>query len=431
MPRELERRMAKPAGKRSLMGPSSPFVFTDEAIAALPFAPSPKGYIARDSKLPGFSCQVGLRTKRLVFRTEVRQGSNRQAIYRRLGDPTHVKVDEARAQALEELARATRISKPEARAGTTMAEAWASYLERLRKKERSQRTIEDYSQKWTSHIESVFGKRALRDISRADVVRFHGRLSEDSGPYVANGTCRVAHAVYRHAALALEVPGLAALNPFRSYDLFNKETPRQTGMSERDLPRFFEQLLSIQNPVHREFWVMLLFTGLRRSDVEAMRWEDVHWGDGYIAIPSPKGGAAKTFRCPISRSTRQCLERAKRAGKLVAEEQARTWIFPSEGSASGHVEEVKNDIPGRSPHAIRHSFRNFCAGANVSTVHSRLLMNHAVERDVHHSYMTVAAMFDQLRAASESVSTYITKHLPKGAWRSMDGRLRDDFNRQC
>src|SRR5947209_669175 len=135
MPRELERRMANPAGNRSAIGASSPFVFTDEIIAALPFAPSAKGYIARDSKLTGFACQVGLRTKRLVFRTEIRQGRHRQVVYRRLGDPTHLKVDEARAQALEELARATRISKPEARAGTTMAEAWAAYLQRLQKKE--------------------------------------------------------------------------------------------------------------------------------------------------------------------------------------------------------------------------------------------------------------------------------------------------------
>jgi integrase len=198
-------------------------------------------------------------------------------------------------------------------------------------------------------------------------------------------------------------------------------------MSERDLPKFFEHLVDIRNPIHREFWTMLLLTGLRRGDVETMRWENVHLDQGFISIPTPKGGIGKAFRCPISRSISHCLERAGRAGKLIAEEQALTWVFPSEGSASGHIEEVKNDIPGRSPHALRHSFRNFCAGANVSSVHSRLLMNHAVEADVHHSYMTVTAMFDQLRKASEEVCAYITKHLPKGAWQQLDRQLRNDF----
>jgi len=177
--------------------------------------------VSQASRLTGFMCQVGLRTKRLIFRTEIREGGTRQVIYRRLGDPAHVKLDEARAQALEELARATRIGKPEALAGTTMADAWAAYRARLEKKQRSVRTIEDYEQKWNAHIEPTFGKRALRDITRADAMRLHERLTRKVGPYAANGTCRVAHAVYRHAALALEVPGLPALNPFRWYDLHN------------------------------------------------------------------------------------------------------------------------------------------------------------------------------------------------------------------
>ena len=36
-----------------------------------------------------------------------------------------------------------------------------------------------------------------------------------------------------------------------------------------------------------------------------------------------------------------------------------------------------------------------------------------VEAGVHESYMTPGSTFDQLRAASEAVSTYIMRHLPK------------------
>ena len=407
--------------------PTKPFAFTDESVAALPYAADPKGYVARDSKLSGFTCVVGLRTKRLLYRSELREGGDRQVVYRRIGDPAHVKMDEARAQALEELARITRVAKPEALAGTTMAEAWDWYRARVIRKKRSKRTQDDYEQKWKAHIEPTFGKRALRDITRRDAERLHQRLTDEAGPYAANGTCRVAHAVYRHAALAKEVPGLPALNPFRSYDLLNEEEARQTGMAEKELPAFFGHLLAVGNPVHREFWTMALLTGLRRSDVESMRWEHVNVPEKYVEIPSPKGGDARAFRCPMTAAMKRCLERVRRAGKLVAEEQAKTWVFPSAISKSGHVEEVKKDIPDRSPHALRHSFRNFCAGAKVSTVHSRLLMNHAIDDDVHSAYMTPGAMFDQLSAAAEDVSKYITKHLPKGAWRVMENKLNADL----
>jgi integrase len=424
--------MAIKATRRAAKAPTTPFPFTDENIAALPFAKTSGGYVARDSKLAGFICQIGLKTKRLVFRTELREGGDRMVVYRRLGDPTHVKIDEARAQALEEMARITRRRKPESTAGMTFAEAWAEYLARLEKRARegkaSTRTIADYKQKFEANLTRLH-KVALRDISRADARRLHADLTEDKGAYAANGSLRVAHAVYRYAATELEVP-LPAANPFRPRDLFHEEQARQTGMSEKELPAFFGHLLAIGNPVHREFWTMLLLTGLRREDVESMRWEHVHLDDGSITIPTPKGGAARAFRCPISRPMRRCLDRVKRAGTVFAEEQAKTWVFPSPTSASGHIEEPKGGIPDRSPHALRHSFRAFCAGAKVTTVHSRLLMNHAITQDVHSSYMGVDSMFDQLRTASEEVAAYITKHLPKNAWRELDQRLAADLKTQ-
>ncbi len=55
-------------------------------------------------------------------------------------------------------------------------------------------------------------------------------------------------------------------------------------------------------------------------------------------------------------------------------------------------------------------------------------MNHTISADVHQSYMTPGSMFDQLRGASETVSTYIMRHLPKGAERQlMTRRLRDQL----
>ena len=95
------------------------------------------------------------------------------------------------------------------------------YKARLEKKKRSDRTIADYRQKFGAHLAPTFGRVALRDITRADVVRLHDRLTSEVGPYAANGVCRVGHAIYRHAALGMEVPELSPLNPFRAYDLHN------------------------------------------------------------------------------------------------------------------------------------------------------------------------------------------------------------------
>lgn len=402
----------------------------DDTVKALRPAANKRGvYIVRDTEIPGFRCVVNRTSKRFVFQGELREGGKRAAIYKRLGDPAHVKVSEARARALEELARLQRVTDPDAQAGTTFGEAWESYQGRLAKKKRSPRTVADYAQKYRAHLEPMFGKRALRDIKRADVVRLHDRLTAEAGPYAANGVCRVGHAVYRHAALGMEIPDLPALNPFRSYDLFNEEKPRQTGLSNDDLTGWFGSVLKIDNPVHREFWALAAFSGLRRRDLTTMRWEHVHAKDRYIEIPNPKGGEERGFLCPLTPPMVRSLDRVKRAAAVECDlEKCRPWVFPSVASESGHIEETKNKNLEHSPHALRHTFRALCEGAKISKVHSRLLMNHKISGEVHDSYMTLGAMFDQLREASEAVSAYIVKQLPKGAERQLAKRLQEQLS---
>jgi integrase len=397
-------------------------LLTHESVAALP--PAATRYVVTDTKLSGFRCIVRKKAKLLVFQAEQREGGKRRLIYKRLGALPHVRVDEARAAALEELARLARLTKPEARAGMTFAEAWDEYRARLEKRrdegKASQRTVDDYTQKYTHNLARLH-KRALRDITRADARRLHTDLSDSKGKYSANGSLRVAHAVFRYAATELEVP-LPTANPFRPRDLFHKEMSRQTGMSESDLPAWFGQVLALDNSATREFNVMAALTGLRRHDLLTMRHADVR--EDRIMIPSPKGG--EPSQIPLTTAMRRSLDRVKRAGKMLPE-RCHEWVFPSAASKSGHLEEVKHRDLDRSPHALRHTFRGMCAGAGVAELHSKLLMLHSVGGDVHRSYATVPALFAQLATASEAVSTYILRHLPKGAERQLERRLREQL----
>jgi integrase len=396
-------------------------LLTDDAVKALPLAKGGRGYVAHDTKLDGLRCVVGQKTKLLVLQTERRElGGRRRSIYKRLGDPQFISLDTARAHALEELARQARVTKPEAKAGSTFGEAWEGYKAQLKKKKRSTRTIADYQQKFDNHLAGVFGKVALADIARADVTKLHDRLTEDVGPYAANGVCRLGHAVYRYAVLEMEVPDLKPLNPFRSYNLHNPEQARQTGMAEKDLPGWFRKILALDNPVLREFYLFALLAGLRRRNLTALSWGSIK--KQCIEILYSKNN--RPSRVPITPPMARSLDRLRRLGKILPE-RCHRWVFPSPISKSGHLEEPKNKALNRSPHALRHTFRGMCAGAKVSTVHSKLLMLHAVDQEVHDEYMTTDAMFDQLAKASAEVSAYILRHLPRDAEKQLKARMRD------
>ena len=77
-----------------------------------------------------------------------------------------------------------------------------------------------------------------------------------------------------------------------------------------------------------------------------------------------------------------CLKRAKEAGNTFFPEQSRIWIFPAE---TGHVAEVKEDGKvklSHTGHALRHSFRTLAGAAGVDRLRLKILMNHALDRDV-------------------------------------------------
>jgi hypothetical protein len=59
---------------------------------------------------------------------------------------------------------------------------------------------------------------------------------------------------------------------------------------------------------------------------------------------------------------------------------------------------------------LRHTFRTLAGVAGMSRTFSRILMNHKIGGDVHDEYMTVPAMFDQLRTAQEKLSAFIIEH---------------------
>jgi integrase len=421
--------------------PHKRLFLTDKNIEDLPLAKTPQGYIVRDTRIKGFLCKVRKRRKILVFEGERRDADGvRIPVYKNFGEHTHVKADDARVAAKEEEARIARLAGPAALRAITLGEAWDSYRAQLRKDGRSARTIADYEDKVDRYLKR-WHATSLRDITRPDVVSLHNKITEAGHPYMANGVARVGHAIFNHAVKDLEAPDMPALNPFRGRRLHNKEKRRESGMAEKDLSRWFNQVKALKNPLMRELQLMTLLTGLRRRDVCGMAWEHVNIEQRYIIIPSPKGGAERAFKAPLSAPMVRSLERLRHAGQILCEAQSKTWVFPSDRSKSGHIEEPKGTSRGKrkdgsvyritridkSPHALRHSFRGFAAGAGVSRTHSRILMNHQIERDIHDEYMSVPAMFDQLRAASEKLSAYMVSHMGKDPEQVLTRQLRAEL----
>ena len=394
-------------------------LLTDAAVKREPFALG-KPRIVRDSKIAGLHVWIGKRKKtfRYQYETPRLNGRRGRTQIEWLGEHPHHSADDARAKALAIQAARIRgeylrpvIEAPPTR--LTFGEAFEQYKTAITKEGKSPRTIADYTDKFDRHL-AAWHKTALALITREEVTKQHAVITERarkarkgkyaSGMYAANGSMRLARAVWNFAKNELETVGLPELNPFRSGKLYHRERARESGMGAKDLAVWWAQLQQLPNPIRREMHLFMLLSGLRRQDVLTARWDHLDEKRKALRIPAPKGGEARAFELPLSDAMLACLKRAKAVGNTFFPEQSRIWVFPAE---TGHVAEVKEDGKvklSHTGHALRHSFRTLAAGAGIDRLRLKILMNHAVERDVTDSYANVPALFDSLMDAQQRIS---------------------------
>ena len=115
----------------------------------------------------------------------------------------------------------------------------------------------------------------------------------------------------------------------------------------------------------RDFFLMLLLTGARRANVQAMRWEDISVERTVWRIPETKSGEPVTV--PLVTEAMEILTRRK--GAIDS-----PFVFPSHGK-SGHLIEPnpawqrlisRAGIADLRMHDLRRTFGSWQAAAGVS-----------------------------------------------------------------
>lgn len=124
---------------------------------------------------------------------------------------------------------------------------------------------------------------------------------------------------------------------------------RRRALAAKELAGWNAQRLAL-SPIRREFHLPNLLTGSRQEQLKSLRWEDVDFDAGTIHFPKPKGGTSRAYTIPMITAIRACLLRAKEAGRMLNERDARTFVFPAEPRKS----RGRRDGAPPSPHMVEH-----------------------------------------------------------------------------
>ena len=378
-------------------------MLTKRAIDAM--QPGKPQYLRWDGELPGFGVLVGARAK-----TYVLQRRGRRITIGRHGPWT---LDQARKRARELIVEIDKGNDPvadkklrEAR-GITLCAALEEHLARLAAKGGAERTAKQMRSEVALHL-GDWARRPLSEITKQACRDRHRRLTEGSGPYLANRVLRHVRAVYNSA---LKVHDLPALNPTVGVE-WNKQHRRQEPISWADLPAWAERVAKLQ-PVRRDFQTVVLFTGLRSQDAATMRWEHVDLDAGTVHRPRPKGGVDRAFTVPVAGRVLDVLQN-RRSENIVLFGDDGGWVFPARSRKTGKVSHL---VEGRAaphqvgvptPHRLRDTFATAAREAGVGFLELKVLLNHATPSgDVTAGYIKPSV--EHLRTCTERIAAFLAE----------------------
>jgi integrase len=280
----------------------------------------------------------------------------------------------------------------------------------------ARRSMETLREECGRHL-ADWMERPLGSISRNECALRHERITECSGPYVANRVFQQVRAVYNTAARRFEA--LSPTNPVVAVT-FNRVRRRREPIPWVELPEWRRKVGALRNPVRRDLQLFLLFTGLRSLDARTVRWEHVDFDAGTLHRPRPKGGEDRAFTAPVARVVLELLRR-RRAENPALFANDGGWVFPTRdrSGAVTHVREAKQQrtVAGRkvrhlpSPHRLRDTFATAAHEAGVHPLDLKVLLNHALPAcdDVTQGY--IRPSLEHLRGGVERVAEFLLERM--------------------
>lgn len=175
--------------------------------------------------------------------------------------------------------------------------------------------------------------RKLPSISQADVRKMLLSMKDGTGARTANRVLALLRSIYNKM---IDWKLYTGDNPCAGIVKFN-EISRDRFVTGNELPRFMAALNKVNHPDFTDYVLLSLYTGMRRANVLALRWQDLNFDAGIITVPSEvsKNGAPLTV--PITTATRTILERRKASVKIdAAGVEDSPYVFAAT-SATGHM----------------------------------------------------------------------------------------------
>jgi integrase len=373
---------------------------TDAIVKALP-APATGNKVTFDADVKGFGVRVttaGARAFVLQYRTH----TGRERRYTIGGFPDWQTT--AARQEAKRLKGEVRVNGADpladlqsARGEPTVGDMIDRYIEEHLPKKRPASQAEDRGliKQW---LAGPLRHAKVADVDFEDVDSLHRKVTKSGTPYRAN---RVVALLSKMFALAIRWRWRTD-NPCIGIER-NQEAKRTRYLTTEEVDRLNAALATYEDQEAANAIRLLLFTGARRGETLAAKWDDFDLEAGVWIKPGATTKQRTEHRVPLSAPARQLLAGMKRSSE---------YLFPGK-DGKGHRVDLKRPWPAICNaaslknfrlHDLRHSSASVLASSGQSLPIIGALLGHTQAATT----MRYAHLLDDaLRAATESAGTTI------------------------
>lgn len=315
-------------------------------------------------------------------------------VTQRLGAfPYELSVERARTKAYEAKAKLRRGINPADedkifRKEQTFSAVFNDYIENHSKIENKPNTTETYCRYYRLYLEKTLGRKKMSVITPKMIEEVKLRIYNHDGRfdktkhkqnrgYMANRVVNFIRAVFNYNR-QLGWKGDNPANNIKKYP----EKPRQRRLNSEELkklvPILYKERNQDRNPFI-DFIIIALATGVRRRNIQSMRWKDINWKEKIWFIEQTKNGNPQ--KVYLSEQVIDILkDRFENCNK-------NEYVLTDIKTRSGHIEEPKKTLARVIKkaglehiciHGLRHTFASQADEVQVSRPVIKTLMGHSL-----------------------------------------------------
>jgi integrase len=407
-------------------------LLTKTAVSALPL-PAAGERLVYDEKTPQLA--VRLRPTGRSYVVVMWDRERRRKVSRTIGRCLNVTPEQARAQAqrlVGMVADGDDIRRARADGVTVreLVEQWHA------EKAKAKRTADEMRDKALDYLGRI-GHMQAREVTREHIGSIHHHVATKARrrvlrrvdgelrsvevgkvgiPATADKWLAIMSSIFNWA----ETKGLVASNPCKGIrKAFNaKEAARQTYLHGDALLRFWRALEADPDADARDLLLLALYTGQRKGNVLAMRWDDIDLAAGRWTIPAEQTKQRAAQTCPLSSMAAAILQRRYA-------DAATPWVFPavrrSAGGELGHMSETRPreawerickaaQLDGVRIHDLRHTTGSWLArlGANEA-IRQRALGHLTPQMAARYTHLELDPVADAMQRMGDAITAAATR----------------------